>query len=137
MVSTLSTLYAKQYVLSELFEFSLVGIDSSFSPEASIQVDIDSTTINIVPSYEAIDTEEPNTDYRVNGANYYYDNNGYGAFASLEAIATYVRKYCFIGDELNIQIFNSLIPKYIVVFQTILVDKETSLELYLGKRKEL
>lgn len=135
--STLSTLYTKQYVLSDLFEFSLVVIDSSFNPEASIEVEADSTTINIVLSYEVIDIEEPNTDYRVNGANYYYDNNGYTAFADLEAIAIYVRKYCFIGNNLSIQIFDSLIPKYIVLFQTTLIDKEASLELYIGKKKDL
>ena len=81
--------------------------------------------------------KEPNTDYRVSGANYYYDNMGYSAFANLDAIAAYIRQYCFIGDSLNIKVFNELIPKYIVVFQTVLVNKRESLELYVGKRKDL
>jgi hypothetical protein len=136
-ISTLSNIYAPNYVLSDLFEFSIVTIDSSFSPEKILETSIDSTTIDIILSYEITDLKEPNTDYRVNGANYYYDNMGYSAFANLEAIAIYIRKYCFIGNILSTKIFNSLIPKYIVVFQTVLVNKRESLELYIGKRKDL
>ena len=136
-ISTLSNIYAPKYVLSDLFEFSIVTIDSSFSPEKILETSIDSTTIDIILSYEIIDLKEPNTDYRVNGANYYYDNMGYSAFANLDAIAAYIRQYCFIGDSLNIKVFNELIPKYIVVFQTVFVNKRESLELYVGKRKDL
>jgi len=135
--NTLSSLYAPNYLLSDLFEFSIIKTDASLSAEKALQVNIDGININIIPSYEIVDLEEYNTDYRVNGANYYYDNVGYSAFANLEAIAMYIRKYCFIGNILSTKIFNSLIPKYIVVFQTVLVDKKPSLGLYIGKRKDL
>jgi hypothetical protein len=112
-------------------------MDASFAPEKNFQTSIDNTTITITISYEIIDLEEPNTNYRANGANYYYDNKGYNAFANLESIVLYVKKYCFFGDTMRPKIFNLLIPRYIVIFETTTIDKTLSLDLYIGKKKDL
>jgi hypothetical protein len=75
--------------------------------------------------------------YKVTGVNYYYNNEGYEAFASLNTLSTYIKTYCVNNGELNTDIFTTLIPEYVIVFEKTLIDDEESEDLYIGTRQEI
>lgn len=132
-----SILYEESYSLLELFSFSIIDFEEDWEPAYLIETSIDGQTIKIVPSYTVYYNREGKYTPAMNGANYYYNNNGYEVFANFEALSAYIGEYCFQFGALNKNSFDMLIPQYIVVFEESEIDGETSLDLYIGSKKEL
>ncbi len=132
-----SILYKESYSLSELFSFTIIDFEQDWEPAYLIEASIDGQTIKIIPSYIVYYNREGKYIPAMNGANYYYNNKGYEVFGNFEALSTYIGNYCFQFGILNKNSFDILIPQYIVVFEESVIDGETSLDLYIGSKKEL
>jgi len=140
-----SILYQDNYVLSDFFTFSIVDIPktTTFNNKSVeweevflIETNVNGQTIQIVPSYRTYYNEGKYTP-AVNGANCYYNNNGYQAFNSLEALSIYISNYCFQNGTFKKNNFYLLIPEYILVFHETGDPESPSLDMYIGTRKEL
>lgn len=141
-----SILYKDNYVLTDFFTFSIVEIPKTVTVDNIsrpweeaflIETNIDGQSIKIVPSYEVRYNDKGEYTPFVNGANYYYNNNGYQAFASLEALSAYISNYCFQNGTFDNNNFNLLIPEYILIFSETGDPESPSLDMYIGTKNEL
>lgn len=145
MTESRSILYKDNYVLSDFFTFSIVempkkvtfnNISQEWEEAFLIETNVNGTTIKIVPSYRVYYNEGKYTP-AVNGANYYYNNNGYQAFASLEAVSIYMSNYCFQSGTFDKKHFDLLFPECILIFSETGDIDSPSLDMYIGTKKEL
>lgn len=131
-----SILYPEDYILSDFFDLTPVEPPNSWNTSLLMEISHQEIIMQILPSYTQYYNDKGKYIPMINGANYYYNDNAYKAFASFQAVGIYISNYCFQFGSFVQKYFDILLPKYILIFQTLVLDNKSSLDLYIGTKKE-